>query len=366
MALKTYKLGELIEASDERNAELKYGVDDVKGISIQKDFIETKANLIGVSLKPYLLVKPDYFAFVTVTSRNGEKITLAHNTSQNTFIVSSFYVVFYIKKPEILLSEYLFMFFNRAEFDRYARTNSWGSAREYFWMNDMMDVEITLPDIAVQRKYVDIYKSMLANQQSYEQGLDDLKLACDAYVEELRRKLKCEKIGKYISKERKNFDGKETRVLGIGQNGFMQPQKDPNESLKNYKILQYGDVAYAPPLYNVLTGALHCYTYKENAVCSPIYEVFKCDERKLLPTYLTMWLKREEFKRYAAFYALGVRQTFDYQLMEEVQIPIPDISVQRSIADIYKVYTERKRINEQLKQQIKDICPILIKGSLEE
>jgi type I restriction enzyme S subunit len=79
-----------------------------------------------------------------------------------------------------------------------------------------------------------------------------------------------------------------------------------------------------------------------------------------------MWLKRDEFKRYAAFYALGVRQTFDYQLMEEVQIPIPDISVQRSIADIYKVYTERKRTNEQLKQQIKDICPILIKGSLEE
>ena len=131
-------------------------------------------------------------------------------------------------------------------------------------------------------------------------------------------------------------------------------------------MLQSGDVAYAPPLYNVLSGALHCYIYKENAVCSPIYEVFKCDERKLLPTYLTMWLKRDEFKRYAAFYALGVRQTFDYQLMEEVQIPIPDISVQRSIADIYKVYTERKRINEQLKQQIKDICPILIKGSLEE
>jgi type I restriction enzyme S subunit len=230
----------------------------------------------------------------------------------------------------------------------------------------MEDVDITLPDKTIQQKYVDIYESMVANQKSYEKGLDDLKLTCDAYIEELRRKTKCEKIGPYISKERKNSDGKETRVLGIGQSGFMQPQKEPNESLKNYKLLQYGDVAYAPPLYNVLTGALHCYTIKENAVCSPIYEVFKCDERKLLPTYLTMWLKRDEFKRYAAFYALGVRQTFDYQLMEEVQIPIPDISVQRSIADIYKVYTERKRTNEQLKQQIKDICPILIKGSLEE
>ena len=215
-------------------------------------------------------------------------------------------------------------------------------------------------------KYVDIYDAMCANQKAYEKGLDDLKLTCDAYIEELRRKMPCEKIGPYISKERKNSDEKETTVLGIGQGGFMQPQKVPNESLKNYKLLKYGDIAYAPPLYNVLTGALHCYSYNENAVCSPIYEVFKCDEKKLLPKYLTLWLKRDEFKRYATFYALGVRQTFDYQLMEEVQVPIPTIEIQKNIVDIYDVYNNRKRINEKLKQQIKNICPILIKGAVEE
>ena len=78
MALTKIKLGELIEISNEKNTDLKYSLEDVKGISIKKIFIETKADMQDVSLSPYLLVKPDYFAYVTITSRNGEKITLAH------------------------------------------------------------------------------------------------------------------------------------------------------------------------------------------------------------------------------------------------------------------------------------------------
>lgn len=366
MALRKIKLGELIELSEETNADLKYSLEDVKGISIKKIFIETKADMQGVSLKPYLLVKPDYFAYVTVTSRNGEKITIAHNTTENTYIVSSSYVVFKVKDNNVLDSNWLFMYFNRPEFDRYSRFDSWGSAREVFSYESMCDIEIELPDIDTQRKFVDVYLSMLENQKSYERGLEDLKLVCDGYIEDLRRKTPCEEIGPYINKEEKNIDGKISKVLGIGQSGFIEPQKDPNESLRNYKILKKGDICYAPPLYNVLTGALHCYQNDEPAVCSPIYEVFNCKEEKLISEYLTMWLKREEFKRYAAYYALGVRQTFDYQLMEEVKIPIPSIEIQKSIVNIFKCYLERKEINEKLKTQIKDICPILIKGSIEE
>ena len=97
MALTRYKLGSLIELCESKNEDLQYGIDDVKGISIQKIFIETKADMTDVSLKPYFLVKPDDFAYVTVTSRNGEKITLAHNTTDKTYIVSSSYVVFRVK-----------------------------------------------------------------------------------------------------------------------------------------------------------------------------------------------------------------------------------------------------------------------------
>ena len=365
--LKTCKLGKLIELLDETNSRGQFGVDDVRGVNNLKSLMPTKADLLGRDISKFQIVKPNDFVFNHRTSRNGSKFSIALNSGSYPIICTEDYVVFRIKSDcnSIILTKWLYIFFNRPEFDRYVITNSWGSSTEFYNWEDICDIDIALPDITVQQKYVDIYESMVANQRSYEKGLDDLKLTCDAYIEELRRKIPCEKIGPYIKKENKNSDGSIQKVLGIGQNGFMKPQKEPNESLKNYKILKKGDIGYAPPLYNVLTGALHCYQEDFDAVCSPIYEVFKTNADKLLPEYLTLWLKRDEFKRYAVFYAQGVRQTFDYDYMCDVRIPIPVIEIQKSIANIYKVYTQRKAINEKLKAQIRDICPILIKGSLE-
>lgn len=70
---------------------------------------------------------------------------------------------------------------------------------------------------------------------------------------------------------------------------------------------------------------------------------------------------------YARFCSWGsARETFDWEEMCSVKVPIPNIEIQKAIAEIYTVYTSRKKINERLKAQIKDICPILIRGSLEE
>jgi type I restriction enzyme S subunit len=160
MGLIKYKLGNLIRLSEETNNDGKYTVDNVKGISIKKNFIETKANMVGVSLSPYLIVKPDYFSYVPVTSRNGNKITIAHNDSDKVYIVSSSYMVFYVCNQEVLDSDFLFMFFNRPEFDRYARFNSWGSARETFSWEAMCDVEILLPSVEIQKKYAAVFNAL--------------------------------------------------------------------------------------------------------------------------------------------------------------------------------------------------------------
>ena len=132
-------LGEYVESSDERNSEGKYTLDDVRGISIQKKLIFTKADMQGVSLTPYKLLKPREFSYVTVTSRNGEKISLAINDTENTYIVSSSYENFRCKDVSKLLPEYLFLLLSRSEFDRYSRFNSWGSARETFDWSDNVD-----------------------------------------------------------------------------------------------------------------------------------------------------------------------------------------------------------------------------------
>lgn len=132
MALSKYKLGELIEQCDQRNFDNEYILDDVRGISTGKEFISTKANMDGVSLLTYKVVAQREFAYVADTSRRGEKIAIAFNTGDKPILISSIYTVFRVSQNENLVSDYLFMFFNRPEFDRYARFNSWGSARETF------------------------------------------------------------------------------------------------------------------------------------------------------------------------------------------------------------------------------------------
>lgn len=182
MALNKYKLGELIELCDERITEGKYTLEDVKGISIQKVFIESKANMDGVSLIPYILVKPDMFAYVTVTSRNGEKITLAHNNTDRTYMVFSSYVVFQVKEHNMLDSRYLFMFFHRIEFDRYTRYCSWGSARETFDWKEMCNVTIPIPSIAMQRDIVNIYQCYIERQRIAEKMKEAIKKMCPVLV----------------------------------------------------------------------------------------------------------------------------------------------------------------------------------------
>lgn len=373
MALTKYKLGELIILCTGGNEDLKYGEDSVKGISINKNFMETKADLSGVSLANYSVVSPKCFSFVTVTSRNGNKISIAYNDSNDSFLVSSFYVTFRLSEfgKTVLLEDYLYMFFNRSEFDRYARRDSWGSAREYFYFENICDVEITLPSVAVQKKYVDIYKAMVANQQSYERGLEDLKLVCDGYIEDLRRKMPREAIGAYIEQ----VDERNTHKLldvsdvkSVNMDGtFAETVANVDAArIHTYKIVKPNEFAYT----NRINIGSIARRLPDDGDClvSASYDVFRItNPEKLMPEYLTLWIRRNEFFRSTGFYAVGsVKDSFSVDMMKMLEIPIPSMSIQKSIVGVYQSYLSRKKINEQLKKQIKDICPILIRGSLKE
>lgn len=370
MTLTKYKLGDLIEQSDERNSDNKFTLDNVKGISIQKIFIETKANMEGVSLTPYKLVQSDNFAYVTVTSRNGEKITIAHNITDDTYIVSSSYIVFYVKRTDLLLSDYLFMYFNRPEFDRFSRFNSWGSARETFIWEDFCDIDIDLPPIDIQQKYVDIYNAMVLNQECYERGLEDLKLTCDAYIENLRRKIPCEEIGPYITRQDiRNGENGTKNVMGVSTSKeFREPTSKVNRNeLSNYKVVKPRQISFVQTTHNEKVFCNAFNNTDEDIVVTSVNEVFYTDESRLLPEYLVMFFNRTEFDRYARFHSWGsARETFTWDDLIKARIPIADINIQKDIVDIFTVYKERKNINNRLKAQIKDICPILIKGSIEE
>lgn len=371
MTLVKRSLRGLIEYSDLRNTDGIYTEEDVMGVSTEKRMFPTNADLNGVNLLNYKLFLPGSFAYVADTSRRGDKIALAYNNTNKTYIVSTWYVVFKVSDSakEILNPDYLFLYFNRAEFDRYARTNSWGSAREYFWFSDMEDVAIELPSLKAQQQCVDVYNAMVANQQSYEHGLEDLKLVCDGYIEDLRKKLGVEPIGPYIkSVDERNIELSITLAQGITiEKAFASP-KQVAAAERSAKIVRRGQFAYNRATTRNGEKISIAYREGEDCVVSSAYQVFEITKKdRLLPEYLMMWFKRSEFDRYARYMSKGsAHEFFEYSDMEEVCIPIPDIRVQKSIADIYRVYMSRKRINEQLKKQIKDICPILIRGSFEE
>lgn len=158
------KLGKYIEPSDLRNSDGAYDETAVVGLSTAKQIIKTKADLDGVSLTSYKLLPPHHFAYVPDTSRRGDKMSLGYNTTERTFLVSSISVVFRVSDIENLSADYLYMYFNRPEFDRYARFNSWGSAREAFSWDDMCDITINLPPVAIQKKYADAYTAIINNE----------------------------------------------------------------------------------------------------------------------------------------------------------------------------------------------------------
>jgi type I restriction enzyme S subunit len=146
------KLGNYIQAVNKRDTNKT--VDKLLGVSIRKVLIPSIANIIGTDMSTYKIIKKNQFAYGPVTSRNGDKISVAILEDHNEAIVSQAYTVFEVIDKKDLLPEYLMMWFRRPEFDRYARFKSHGSAREIFGWDEMCDTELPIPSPEKQLEIV--------------------------------------------------------------------------------------------------------------------------------------------------------------------------------------------------------------------
>ena len=362
MALTKYKLGELIEQRREKyNCEEKL---PIRGVS-REGFISPKQD--GADLSIYNVYYRNDFVF---NPARMELNSIALNLFWDKAICSSLYEIFYVTRTDIVLPEYLNMFIKRDEFARKCWFEAVGSARNYFRVGDLAEFEISLPPIDLQQKYVDIYNAMVSNQECYERGLEDLKLTCDAYIENLRRQIPCEEIGPYTTRQDiRNGENGTKNVMGVSTSKeFREPTSKVNRNeLSNYKVVKPRQITFVQTTHNEKVFCNAFNNTDEDIVVTSVNEVFYTDESRLLPEYLVMFFNRTEFDRYARFHSWGsARETFTWNDLVKVRIPIADINIQKDISDIFTVYKERKDINEKLKAQIKDICPILIKGSIEE
>lgn len=362
------KLGSVIEQSITVNSEGVYTFNDVKGMTIDKEVIPTKAKVKNTDLSKFLIVNPNEFIYNPRT--HGKKIGLGFNQTDKPFIISWNNIAFKVKELDRVNPIYLFMYFNRNEWDRKAVFDSWGSSTEVFSWKALCDMEIDLPPLAIQEKYVAVYQAMLANQKAYENGLEDLKLVCDATIEKLRRELPSEAIGEYICRvDERNSDNSIKNVKGVSvTKQFRTPtSKVDTGKLSNYKIVKPQQITFVQTTHNEKVFAYALNNTDEDIVVTSVNEVFETDKSKLLPEFLAQFFSRQEFDRYARFHSWGsARETFTWDDVCQVKIPLPDIHIQQSIVDIYNTYITRREINERLKQQIKEICPILIAGAIKE
>lgn len=371
MRSNKFKIGNYIEPFDERNYNNTYNEDSVRGIATSKVFIPTKADLDGVSLTSYKIVKPKMFAYVSDTSRRGDKISLAYNDSEESYLVSSISTIFKIKDEKLseIIPEFLYLFFNRPEFDRYSRFNSWGSARETFSWDDLCETEIKLPSIDVQQKYVDIFMGLKENIEVYEKNINELGNFCAIYLEKLKKSVSKQLIGKYIIDiDERNINNEIKLAQGVTVDLVFTEPKRIADDTESAKIVRTGQFAYNKVMKAGGTKLPIALRAGADCTVSNSYQVFEViNTKELLPEYLMMWMSRSETQRYAGFISFGTtRDIYSFDNLCETKIPLPDIEIQKNIVNIFNIYVSRKRELDRLKDLQKNICPILIKGVTEE
>lgn len=167
------RLGDYIRLVDVRNRELL--VTKLLGVSISKEFMPSIANTIGTDMSAYKIVKQGQFAYGPVTSRNGDKVSIALLETEDEAIISQAYTVFDVIDKQKLIPEYLMMWFCRTEFDRYARFHSHGSAREVFDWDEMCNVILPIPSLERQQEIVEEYETLTRRIRLNEQMISKLE-----------------------------------------------------------------------------------------------------------------------------------------------------------------------------------------------
>jgi type I restriction enzyme S subunit len=362
------RIGDYIHLVDNRNKDL--AVTNLLGINITKNFMPSVANTSETDLSKYKIIQKGQFAYSAMQVGRDEKIRLALYAEDAPAIISPAYLVIEVNDENELLPEYMMMWFQRPESDRYGWFISDSSVRASLEWERFCEIQIPIPDIDEQRKYVALYNGLLNNQKTYENSLADLQLICDSYIENLIKTEEPKVLGEYIEQsDERNTDLQVTFLQGVSTNKVLIETKANINGLSfhNYKVVRTGEFVYVADTSRRGDKIALAMNSAEPCIVSAIYTVFRVVKTsELLPEYLYLWFARSEFDRYARFHSWGsARETFDWADMCNVKLPIPDIKVQEAIVTIYHTLESRKRINEQLKNTIKPLCPVLMRGVVE-
>lgn len=359
-SVKWVRLGECIELCSERNTQAKYSLDDAMGMTITKEIIPTKANLQDNDLSKFWIVNPKEFVYNPRT--HGKKIGLGFNNTDKPFIISWNNIAFRVKDQTLLLPDYLYVIICREEWDRNACFRSWGSSTEVFSWSEFTLMEIPLPTIEVQQELVDTYNGLKALAEQNEALIEPLSKACEAFIVDCKNKYPEVELGEYIEEgieKNRDYQYDADNARGVYCDGTFGDTKANlvGSDLAGYKIVHTGDFAYSNRI-NIGSIALN---FGESLIVSPSYTVFRLRSNQIIPKFLFILFRRNEFLRSTLFYAIGtIKDDFSYERMGEVKIPLPPIETQQSIVNLYNCLEEAKKIASEAREKLKTLCPALV------
>ncbi|MDI1317439.1 restriction endonuclease subunit S [Flavobacterium sp.] len=365
------RLGDYIQLVDKRNTDLK--VNRLLGINITKNFMPSVANVSETDLSRYKVIEKGQFAYSAMQVGRDETVRVVLFTDDEPAIISPAYLVFEVVDTKEVYPEFLMMWFHRPESDRYGWFISDSTVRASLEWERFCEIKLPLPDDINEQKYfVDMYQGLLNNQKTYQKSLDDLQIITNSFLDNLKNQKVKTSLGKLIELvDIRNSNNEVKKLLGINVKKEFMPSKAnvANTDLGKYKIINKDQFAYsAMQVGRDETVRVVLYEKNKAAIISPAYNVFRVrDVKVVLPEFLMIWFHRPEFNRYGWFISdSSVRASLEWERFIEIKIPVPDIEIQESIVTIFHTLQTRKKINEQLKNMIQPLCPILMKGVMDK
>lgn len=368
MALNKIKLGNYIERYNEKCNIPNLSVWDVSGINKEKEFFEPSKQ-VGSDTSNYKIVPPGYFACNLMHIGRDIVLPVAINRTKNNKYVSPAYTIFKLKDENVILSEYLFILLNSTEKDRYFWFHCDSSVRDGMDWSAFSEIEFEIPSIEIQSKYVAIYESLVKNLHSYEKSLDDLKLVCDGYIEELKHTYNCIEISTFIRQRQEtnsNLIYKLEDVVGVSAEKTIIPTKaDASKNdISKFVLVKPNDFIYSPRngIAVGLNNTKHTRIISWNNTCFYIENSWL---NQILPEFLFMFLCRSEWDRKSKFLSWGSStEVFTFEAMGKTLIPLAPMDKQEKIIEILHRRQSCLNFIKKQKELIANICPILIRGSV--
>ncbi len=368
--IRWIRLGDFIVVLDETNKRnLTF---PVMGLNKDKQMMPTVANLDGVNLSKYKLVDKGTFVFSGMQTGRDVCIRIVLSTNPETVLVSPAYTTFIVNHNKKIVPEYLFIWFDRSESDRYGWFISDSSVRSNLDWPRFLDIKIPIPykngepDVERQQEIVDIWQGLRRLKEENEAIAQPLLDICQAKMDELKHSAPMVALGEYIEQTNilnSNIGLGTDSVMGMTITKEVIPTKAriSDTDISKFKVVYPGQFIYNPRTHGAKIGL------GLNQNSAPFLISWNNISFKIIgnnsfnPTFLYLWFCRSEWDREACFRSWGSStEVFAWKEFITMKIPKPSIEVQRAIVDIYHCARRAKKIAEEATQQLKAICPALM------